>query len=654
MDRLLAGIGLVISLFISSHTQALTLHDDEQRINFDETRAHPLDLLANDSGAGPLKVVAVGDVTQLGSDGGYWSPLSSGGFVWVSPEGFAVVFPMGEFAQMPFGESLVSSVQYTVEDSAGVQSRAWLNVTVANLPQEDTPTFINYSDQSPSFHLLDNDADPASLTVTRINNRGPNRMGYFWVAGSNGGYFWIDIEGNGYFFHQGAFSHLPIGTSATSSVGYTVRHANGKRARSQVTVTVINTGTEAERASYRAGMQELLEHPQKVGIGGWKGLVNGYENVPGENYSAPNYYQTLNPGWYYNWDPNPLAGMATTEFVPMIWGIGNYYFVDNIDVASEYDTILAFNEPDHHNQSNVGVGEAIAHWPQLEATGARLGAPAPANDVLDDDSWLAEFMISARARDFKVDFLPLHTYTTNTDVGELEAYLIAAYEKYGLPLWVTEFALADFTFPRDEPRFSQAENAQFLKDSYLMLDDLPFVERQAWFAPLDGGDSWFLNSNFVDSEGDITPVGRAYAEVMDIPVIDYEFIVHKPTGGKIQSCELEIETPVLSTDNSADWHCVQWHRVGGDDGDFHLTHRYSGHYLAPAAEQDGSTILLQPNSWTGDWTRWFYRDTGDGFGHIEHKMSGKYVFLSAEGSALELQPSSWDGDYTRWQFELAQ
>lgn len=131
---------------------------------------------------------------------------------------------------------------------------------------------------------------------------------------------------------------------------------------------------------------------------------------------------------------------------------------------------------------------------------------------------------------------------------------------------------------------------------------------------------------------------------------DYFFIVHKPTGAKLQTCATEDGAVVTSVDNSRTWFCVQWKTVPNGDF-FHLQHNYSGRYLAPAREANGSSLLIQPNTWTGDWTQWEFVDTGDDYGRIVHKYSGKYIFLSGTGSDPQLQPSSWQGDYTRWQFE---
>jgi hypothetical protein len=65
-------------------------------------------------------------------------------------------------------------------------------------------------------------------------------------------------------------------------------------------------------------------------------------------------------------------------------------------------------------------------------------------------------------------------------VGHLRGYLQAVYDRYHKPIWLTEYALIDFTGPT--PRYpSQTQQADFARNSTAMLQGLAFVERYAWF-----------------------------------------------------------------------------------------------------------------------------------------------------------------------------
>ena len=109
--------------------------------------------------------------------------------------------------------------------------------------------------------------------------------------------------------------------------------------------------------------------------------------------------------------------------------------------------MLGFNEPDNPQQSKMTVAQALSLWPPLMATGMTLGSPAVATDANVPGSWLDQFMSGARARNYRVDFITVHWYggnfSTEAAVSQLEDYLKATHARYGLPLWLTEYALGD-------------------------------------------------------------------------------------------------------------------------------------------------------------------------------------------------------------------
>ncbi|WP_199442763.1 sigma-70 family RNA polymerase sigma factor [Umezawaea beigongshangensis] len=191
-------------------------------------------------------------------------------------------------------------------------------------------------------------------------------------------------------------------------------------------------------------------------------------------------------GWYYNWATNRenVAAPDGTEYVPMIWGAKTVTRA-NLDTARrEGTTLLGFNEPDLAEQSNMSVEQALELWPQLQATGMRLGSPAVAHGADTPGGWLDRFLSGAKARGSRVDFITLHWYGSDFSaaaVGHLKNYLEAVHARYGLPIWVTEYSLMDFS--GGSVRYpTQSELAAFARDSSAMMEGLSYVERYAWFA----------------------------------------------------------------------------------------------------------------------------------------------------------------------------
>jgi hypothetical protein len=146
--------------------------------------------------------------------------------------------------------------------------------------------------------------------------------------------------------------------------------------------------------------------------------------------------------WHYSWGSGlSIKEPDNIDFVPMIWGKGG---IDEAKVEElktlknegKIHYLLGFNEPDGSDQANMTVAEAIERWPLLEQVGVPLGSPAV---VGIDNDWLTDFMSQAESNGLRVEFVCVHNY------GGLNVYafltkLQDVYNKYGKPIWITEFA----------------------------------------------------------------------------------------------------------------------------------------------------------------------------------------------------------------------
>ena len=217
--------------------------------------------------------------------------------------------------------------------------------------------------------------------------------------------------------------------------------------------------------------------------------------------------------WYYTWSASPAVGAASgggPRFVPLIWGAANVNAGTLSQVRGEGPDLLSFNEPDMSGQANMSPAQALSLWPQLMATGLRLGSPAVATGGATPGGWLDQFMSGARSRGYRVNFITLHWYgadfATGPAVSQLESYLQAVHARYHKPIWLTEFALANFGGSPQTP--SRPQQAAFLTAATAMLQRLSYVQRYAWFGleatPADGSMGLFRSGPAV------TTVGRAF------------------------------------------------------------------------------------------------------------------------------------------------
>jgi hypothetical protein len=233
--------------------------------------------------------------------------------------------------------------------------------------------------------------------------------------------------------------------------------------------------------------------------------------------------RTLRAGWFYNWQPHlqppgfpGLAGdglrgsvrVAGAQFVPMIWGEKGVKSSPLLRTTPRAAPLMSFNEPDNALQSCLTPAEAVALWPSLLWTGRRLGSPAPTQQgALGPGSWLGQFMVLAAARNYRVDFMCTHFYGTVLDTGPFRDFLCTVHAQYGRPVWVTEWALADWRAPG---RFSASDQAEYFCAGLAMLNSLPFVERHAWFGIYNGMDGWSINSGLATGDSSLTKVGKKF------------------------------------------------------------------------------------------------------------------------------------------------
>eukprot|EP01006_Ploeotia_vitrea_P021875 TRINITY_DN54287_c0_g1_i1.p1 TRINITY_DN54287_c0_g1~~TRINITY_DN54287_c0_g1_i1.p1 ORF type:complete len:269 (+),score=20.08 TRINITY_DN54287_c0_g1_i1:13-819(+) len=192
----------------------------------------------------------------------------------------------------------------------------------------------------------------------------------------------------------------------------------------------------------------------------------------------------INSTWWYNWRPFPTPCNHTSpsgraSFIPMVWGKENIKDIPHIDRSA--DALLGFNEPNAAHQSNLTAKEAASLWHHLEATGMRLGSPAPGTgNYKKSTEWLDEFFHFCKG--CRVDFIAMHWYAEafshNSSAGctkkELFEFIRFWADRYKKPIWLTEFSCI---------KSSAAANLEFQRTTLpFMAQASPMLERYSWFA----------------------------------------------------------------------------------------------------------------------------------------------------------------------------
>lgn len=332
---------------------------------------------------------------------------------------------------------------------------------------------------------------------------------------------------------------MNLASAIEVSVGTKVFHActnhlSGDNTKSGTITHVVNeSGGSVGKGITQQGAKVGIDYyPEDAsvetpaGVSTKKGVASWWyaANDPNKDVSV---LKKVGTSWVYNWGTTKeiaqKAQNENIEYVPMVWG---QWYVNDSKIAELkegkesglYKNLLAFNEPDLSDQSNMTVEKALELWPKLEETGLRLGSPAGA---AAEDAWVAEFMEKAKEKGYRVDFLTVHVYQDFThpeSVNQLKAALERLYAKYQIPIWITEIGNVDVStqwwgYKLYEP-MSHVNATKYITDMGNMLESLDFVERYSWFVDHSSNTSGTEYTRLFDvSTNELTPEGEAYKAI---------------------------------------------------------------------------------------------------------------------------------------------
>ena len=223
--------------------------------------------------------------------------------------------------------------------------------------------------------------------------------------------------------------------------------------------------------------------------------------------------QKLNVYWHYSWGiGKDITEPDSVRFVPMQWGkwglASSMHVVDSLKQLGKVKYLLGFNEPDNKDQANMTVDEAVNDWPQLMALDIPLGSPAC---VHADGTWMQDFMQKVEAKNYRVDFICVHWYGGTNAQGFL-TYLKKIHDMYHRPIWITEFAPADWnaTSPSTS-KVTKSGALLFMEKVLPALQDTDYVQRYSWFSASETSAA-LGNSALFDTNGNLTALGLYYSK----------------------------------------------------------------------------------------------------------------------------------------------
>jgi len=224
--------------------------------------------------------------------------------------------------------------------------------------------------------------------------------------------------------------------------------------------------------------------------------------------------QKLQAQWVYTWNHAiPEDTPQGVDFIPMVYRVGP----KQQDLASKLAALkqagmtelLGFNEPDAPKQGNMSIEESLAAWPILMDSGLRLGSPSC---VHPDKEWMLAFMDGVKKNNFRVDFVCVHSYG-GPNPESLIKRLEEVHKLFGFPIWITEFAVGDWSAKTAESnRHTPEDVLRFMEKVLPMLEKLDFLERYAWF-PAKTTSAPLGSSALFDEQGQLTRLGECYRDI---------------------------------------------------------------------------------------------------------------------------------------------
>ncbi len=227
----------------------------------------------------------------------------------------------------------------------------------------------------------------------------------------------------------------------------------------------------------------------------------------------------LRVGWSYDWNidqksstDQEYVGIRQTRWWPGL--IQNWQSLG-------INTLLGYNEPDSSSQANVSVADGFWSWPDLLATGQRIGSPActdggVANWLLPFTSELSMAQANeAHATGMRVDFVAQHYYwaadpsNPSACASQLYHFLLNIWNNTHKPIWLTEWNNgANWTDNHPYPVPTEAQQQADIAAMMQVLESTPFVERYALYNWVEDGRS------LVNSKGAVTPAGTTYSNLV--------------------------------------------------------------------------------------------------------------------------------------------
>lgn len=278
-----------------------------------------------------------------------------------------------------------------------------------------------------------------------------------------------------------------------------------------------------------------------------------------------------------------------------------------IDIKKNFpsaDWVFGYNEPNNSSSGSLTPSAAAASWPSLRTFTKGLGMSLSSPSLIDgtasgkDDpvEWLDEFIACKGVGSDAFDALALHCYKPS---AEQMREMFRRFDKYGKPLFVTEFCHFTLTITNDAQK-----QLAFMSDALNLLESDSAVAGYSWYMTRAEG-NWAAISLLNDDpkKPALTPLGKLYVNFSSFdknchyvpgePIPAAHYVANNLSGTttgwsevfKVRPCTDAFGSLMVVCDTPDAW--MEYQVEVNSDGTYALAARYSGDGAKMALSIDG-------------------------------------------------------------------
>ena len=409
--------------------------------------------------------------------------------------------------------------------------------------------------------------------------------------------------------------------------------------------------------------------------------ISYFAGHPKKGIGGTTFAMATSPNWAYNWGRrNTNAFPEDASYFPMQWG--NFSW----DIGSaqgplwqEYPAwrtradgihLLAFNEPDRTDQSNMLQSTVLSVWPRLQELDLPLVGPSPGT-IGGDGGWLDSFYAQADALGYRVDYTAVHTYPgpSGGSSDNLVNFVNSAYtyNSRNRPVWLTEFSFVDWG---KNQTWSEEDNYNCLAEFLWRGENLAALRKYALFVFTEDEEypqppnAWQAvtpapRSNSYDINGNMTAFGKLYAAWDGDTTVrtDKTYHLHHKASRK-RIANLTTQSNLSGRNIRIDGGLVNWTLVSaGAPNRYYIVSSLDGRRLRRQNSNgtdnaDGTSVALVATGTTGPALEWALTPGQHGWQFIEHPTLSTRLRLVYNNSnfvsTYSMVAGSNAGDDVQW------